>query len=57
VAVWTLVAVWQVVAVFPWDRGDAYARVALVVSSASEAVIVTVLGIWLLGMSRLLRSS
>lgn len=57
VAVWTLVAVWQVVAVFPWDHGGVYVRAGGVVEAASEAVIVTVLAAWLLGTSRLLRSS
>lgn len=57
VALWTLVAAWQAVAVFPWDHGGVYVRVSGVVSAASEAVIVAVLAIWLLSTSRLLRSS
>jgi hypothetical protein len=57
VAVWTSVAVWQAVAVFPWNHGGVYVRASGVVSAASEAVIVAVLAIWLLGRSRLLRSS
>ena len=57
VVVWTSVAVWQAVAVFPWDGGGVYARAASVVDAASQAVIVAVLAAWLLGTSRLLRSS
>jgi hypothetical protein len=43
--------------VFPWDQGGVYARVALVVNAAGDAVIVAVLAVWLLGVSRLFRSS
>jgi hypothetical protein len=57
VAVWTLLALWQALAVFPWDEGGVYVRAFGVVSAASEAVVVAVLGVWLLGASRLLRSS
>ena len=57
VAVWTLAAVWQAVAVFPWDHGGVYVRAAGVVSAASEAVIVVVLAAWLLGAGRMPRSS
>lgn len=57
VAVWTLVTAWQALAVFPWDHGGVYARVELVVSATADAVIVAVLSAWLLGASRLLRSS
>ena len=57
VALWTLVASWQALAVFPWDQGDVYVRAASVVDAASEAVIVTVLTAWLLGTSRLIRRS
>jgi hypothetical protein len=57
VAVWTLVGVWQSLAVFPWDHGGVYTRAEEVVSAAAQAVIVAVLGVWLLGASRLLRSS
>ena len=57
VAVWTLVAAWQTVAVSPWNQGGVYVRTASVVGAASEAVIVTVIAAWLLSTSRLLRSS
>lgn len=57
VAVWTLVAAWQAVAVFPWNHGGVYVRAVGVVDSASEAVIVTVLAAWLMSTSRFLRSS
>jgi len=57
VVLWTLVASWQALAVFPWNQGDVYLRAASVVDSASEAVIVTVLTAWLLGTSRLLNAS
>jgi hypothetical protein len=57
VAMWTLVAAWQALAVFPWDHGGVYARVWVVMSAAADAVIVTVLAAWLLGVSRLLRSA
>jgi hypothetical protein len=57
VAVWTLLALWQALAVFPWDQGGVYVRAAEVVFAASEGVIVAVLAVWLLGASRLLRSS
>jgi hypothetical protein len=57
VVLWTLVASWQALAVFPWNQGGGYVRAASVVDAASEAVIVAVLTAWLLGASRLLRAS
>jgi len=57
VVLWTLVASWQALAVFPWTQGGGYVRVASVVDAASEAMIIAVLTAWLLGTSRLLRAS
>jgi membrane protease YdiL (CAAX protease family) len=53
VVLWTLVASWQALAVFPWNQGDGYVRAASVVDAGSEAVIVAVLTAWLLGRSGL----
>ena len=57
VAVWMLICAYEALAVYPWDVGSVYLRVASVVSSGAQGVLVAVLALWLAARATTLRPS
>ena len=57
VAVWMLICAYEALAVSPWDVGPVYLRVANVVSSGAQGVVVAVLALWLAARAATLRPS
>ena len=52
-----LICAYEALAVSPWDVGPVYLRVANVVSSGAQGVVVAVLALWLAARAATLRPS